>query len=138
MPTYATAPHAAAHASTRRVGRIALWVLQVALAVALLGAGASKLAGAPAMVQLFDAVGVGQWFRFVTGALEIGGAILLLVPAFAGRGALLLAGVMTGALLTDLFVLHRAPAPVPLLVGLLIVAWVRRAEIGAWIGRLRG
>jgi putative oxidoreductase len=29
------------------------------------------------MVQTFEAVGVGQWFRYVTGIIEIGGAALL-------------------------------------------------------------
>jgi len=33
-------------------------------------AGGSKLAGVPAMVSLFDQVGVGQWFRYVTGIMS--------------------------------------------------------------------
>ena len=54
-------------------------------------AGGSKLAGAPTMVQLFDAIGLGQWFRYVTGTIEIGSAILLLIPSLASVGGLLLA-----------------------------------------------
>src|SRR5207237_56861 len=50
-----------------RSGVIALWVVQTALAGMFLLAGASKLVGAPAMVTLFTAIGVGQWFRCVTG-----------------------------------------------------------------------
>ena len=48
----------------------------------------------PAMVALFDAIGVGQWFRHVTGAIEIVSAVALLTPSFAPFGALLLASTM--------------------------------------------
>jgi putative oxidoreductase len=46
---------------------IVLWSATIALAAMFVMAGGSKLAGAPAMVQLFDAIGLGQWFRYVTG-----------------------------------------------------------------------
>ena len=55
-----------------RLALIALWSVQVVLAGMFLLAGGSKLAGAAAMVALFDAVGVGQWFRYVTGGIELG------------------------------------------------------------------
>ena len=35
------------------------------------------------MVEMFDKIGVGQWFRYVTGLIEVGGAILMLVPGMA-------------------------------------------------------
>ena len=31
------------------------------------------------MVEMFDKIGLGQWFRYLTGGLEVTGAILLLV-----------------------------------------------------------
>lgn len=137
MSTHATAiPARPSPAPARgRAATIALWALQIALAAAIGAAGAAKLAGAPEMVQLFEAVGMGQWFRYVTGALEVLGALLLLLPAFAGRGALLLAGVMGGAVLAHLLVLHTSPAaPLALLAGLAVVIYARRAEIA----RVRG
>src|SRR5712672_4245508 len=73
-----------------RSGVIALWVVQIALAGMFLLAGGSKLVGAPAMVTLFNTIGVGQWFRYVTGLIEIGSAIALLVPSIAVFGALVL------------------------------------------------
>lgn len=140
MTTLAHLPRPAAGRSTlpaRRASRIALWVLQGALAMALFAAGASKLTGAESMVQLFDAIGVGQWFRYVTGSLEIAGAIMLLVPAVAALGAVLLAGVMTGAVISHFAVLHSSPAaPLGLLAGLAVVAYARRAEILAQLARL--
>ena len=44
-----------------RSGVIALWVVQIALAGMFLLAGGSKLLGAPAMVALFNTIGIGQW-----------------------------------------------------------------------------
>lgn len=107
----------------------ALWVVQVLTAGMFFLAGGSKLASAPAMVALFDAIGVGQWFRFATGALEVTGAVALLVPALSGLGALLLAGVMTGAIATHLFVVGGNPtAPLVLLIATSIIAYGRRAR----------
>jgi putative oxidoreductase len=43
-----------------RAALIALWAVQVALAAMFLLAGGSKLVGAPAMVTLFNTIGLGQ------------------------------------------------------------------------------
>ena len=45
-----------------RSGLITLWVVQIGLAGMFLLAGGSKLLGAPAMVALFNTIGIGQWF----------------------------------------------------------------------------
>jgi uncharacterized membrane protein len=37
------------------------------------------------MVGLFDAIGIGQWFRYLTGGLEVLGAVALLVPGSRAR-----------------------------------------------------
>jgi DoxX-like family len=47
----------------------------------------AKLAGVPFMVELFDQIGIGQWFRLVTGVVEITGAIALVFPGLASIGA---------------------------------------------------
>src|SRR2546422_6439656 len=73
-----------------RVAFIALWGVQAVIAGMFLLAGGSKLAGAAAMVALFDAVGVGQWFRYVTGGIEVVSAVALLVPLLAPFGAVAL------------------------------------------------
>jgi len=61
---------------------VAGWILAVFLALVFVLAGGIKLIGAPAMVQEFAQIGFGQWFRFVTGILEVAGAIGLLIPRF--------------------------------------------------------
>jgi putative oxidoreductase len=121
-----------------RVGLIALWGLQIGLATLFLFAGGSKLAGAPAMVALFDAIGVGQWFRYVTGLIEVMSAVALLVPALAPFGALLLASTMVGAIATHLFIVGGSPAaPALLLLGSLVVLWARRHSLAATVSRLQ-
>ncbi len=47
-------------------------------------AGFSKLSGNEQMVGLFEAIGLGQWFRYLTGTMEVAGAILLLIPRTSG------------------------------------------------------
>ena len=44
------------------------------LTLAFVAAGTAKLIGVEMMVQTFDGVGIGQWFRYVTGVIEIGRA----------------------------------------------------------------
>jgi hypothetical protein len=93
-------------------------------------AGGSKLAGAAPMLALFDAIGVGQWFRYVTGVIEIVSAVALLVPSLAAFGAVALAATMTGAIASHLFVIGGSPVlPSLLLVGSVVVAWARRDHI---------
>jgi len=120
MPTDATKKTAA---------RVALWITQLVLAALFLFAGGSKLAGAPKMVELFAAIGWGQWFRYVTGAIEISAAVALLIPSAAPFGAILLVATMIGAAAANLF-LGQSPA-VPLVLSLVAaaVAWSRRKQL---------
>jgi putative oxidoreductase len=116
-------------ASVGKGANIALWTLQGLLGLAFAAAAAGKLSGAPDMVALFQTIGVGQWFRYLTGLLELVGAVSLFVPRTRFLGALLLAAVMLGAVATHLFVLHNPPfAPLVLLALVGVVAWGRRAE----------
>jgi putative oxidoreductase len=120
-------------ASPVRRGRprlIALWAVQIALAGMFLLAGSSKLLGAPAMVGLFDAIGIGQWFRYVTGLIEVSSAVALVVPSVAVFGALALVATMIGAIAVHLFIVGGSPAmPVILLLGSISVLWARRQQL---------
>lgn len=88
------------------------------------------------MVTVFGNIGLGQWFRYLTGTLEVLGGIGLLIPRLAGLAALMLAAVMVGAVLTHLFVLGGSPAlPLALLVAMAIVAWARREAFTRFLGR---
>jgi putative oxidoreductase len=63
-----------------KAATVIAWTLQIACAAMFLFAGGSKFAGDPAMVSAFDTIGLGQWFRYLTGTIEATSAVLLLVP----------------------------------------------------------
>jgi putative oxidoreductase len=113
-----------------RVFSLTLWVLQGLLALAFLYFGAGKFRHEPFWIELFAKIGLGQWFRYFTGGLEVICAVLLLIPRTAAMAAALLACAMAGAVLTHLFLLRDGYAAVfpglPLLI-LLVVAWKRHA-----------
>ncbi|WP_046471139.1 DoxX family protein [Allosalinactinospora lopnorensis] len=128
-----------AAAAPGRAGSIALWVVQALLAAGFAFSGGAKLAGTEEMVELFDTIGFGDWFRYLTGALEVLGAIGLLIPLLSGLAALGLAGVMVGAAVFDVFVLDAPPvAALVLLVLSLVVAWGRRGRTMEVLTRVRG
>jgi uncharacterized membrane protein YphA (DoxX/SURF4 family) len=113
-----------------RAVTIIAWILQILAAAAFLSAGIPKLLGNPMMVDMFNTIGVGQWFRYVTGGIEVGSAFLLLLPGRAVFGAILLMCTMAGAILTHLLVLHTPPTgPVGLLILVAIIAWLRWDQI---------
>ena len=98
-------------AASSRGRIITLWTLSGFAALAFITAGGLKLAGVPVMVELFDKVGFGQWFRYFTGLLEVVAGIGLLVSRYAFHAALLLAIVMVGAVIAHLTVLGGSFAP---------------------------
>jgi len=125
-------------ASTGKIINVGLWILQIAAAGMFLMVGFFKLSGDPRMVALFDAIGLGQWFRYVTGSLEVLGALLLLIPRLSGLGALLLMGVMLGAVPTHLFVLGGSPlSAITLLIVTGVVAWGRRKRTMNFLAEIR-
>jgi putative oxidoreductase len=114
----------------RRALSIALWALQALLAVMFVMAGLSKVFGDEAMVEMFATIGIGRWFRYLVGTLEIAGAVGVLIPRLSGLAALGLACLMVGAVVTNVFVLGASPLiPIALLVVGGMVAWVRWPRI---------
>jgi putative oxidoreductase len=119
-----------------RPGIMALWAAQVVLAAMFVMASLPKVTGDPAMVELFGAVGAGQWLRIVVGVLELAGAIGLLVPRLCGLAALGLTALMVGATITNTLVLGVSPAvPVAVLLVSAVIAWFRRASVGELVRR---
>jgi uncharacterized membrane protein YphA (DoxX/SURF4 family) len=113
--------------ATRKGSTIVIIVLKVVLCLIFLSIGAAKLIGTAQTVQLFEAIGWGQWFRYLTGILDVVGAVLLFVPRWTFYGALLLVCTIGSATMFYLILLHHNPA-VPLTLTLLAasLAWVTR------------
>lgn len=104
--------------------------LKILVAAAFAAAGLAKLAGTQMMIDTFEAVGLGQWFRYLTGIIEVGSAALLFTPNKQAYGALLLVCTMIGAVLAHWFIL--GPSAVPALVlGVLsaTILFVHREQI---------
>jgi uncharacterized membrane protein YphA (DoxX/SURF4 family) len=121
---------------TGKVANVVLWVLQIAAAAMFLMAGLPKLLGAQQVVAVFETIGIGQWFRYLTGALEVAGALALLIPRLSGVGALLMLCVMVGAVFTHLFVIGGSPvAAIVMLLVTAIIAWGRRDRTLRLLGR---
>lgn len=123
---------AAAPFAPSRSRSVALWLARILLALVFLGAGASKLAADPTMVTMFDQIGAGQWLRYVVGALEVAGAIGVLVPRLSALAAAGLVLLMLGATVTNLAVLDAPPwLPLGLAVVATLVAWAGRRRLRA-------
>ncbi|MET9854243.1 DoxX family protein [Streptomyces sp. NPDC006450] len=118
-----------------RAADIAVWVCQALLVLVFLAAGSAKLLGAEAMVEAFDIIGAGQWLRYVVGVLEVAGVLGLLVPRLAGLAALGLAGLMSGAVITNLVIDEFSLLAVVLLLLSATVAWGRRDRTRALLVR---
>ena len=131
--------HEGPAAGRGRALTIVLWVLQVFLALQFVMAGFAKLFGDPAMVEMFANIGIGQWFRYAVGALEIAGAVGVLILRVSGLAALGLVCLMFGATLTNMFVLGTSPL---LTIGFLVVGalvawgrWTQTRSLIAGFGR---
>ena len=82
---------------------IVIWIVTLLLALVCLRSGVLKMPGVPGVefwIRDFARWGYPEWFRIVVGIAEIISFVLLLIPRFAGFGALIFAVVMFGAIFT--------------------------------------
>ncbi|WP_100444005.1 DoxX family protein [Glycomyces xiaoerkulensis] len=127
---------------TARPGRalnITLWIFQGLLAAFFaIASAAPKLFSESAAVEGFEVIGAGQWFRYFVGALELAGAIGLVIPRLSGLAAIGLSLLMIGAAYTNAFVIDGhfpVITPLILLVFTAFIAWGRRGTTKALFER---
>ncbi len=82
----------------QRIDVLMTWLPRVAVALAFFGFGYQKFAGDAMWIRVFDRIGFGQWFRYFTGVMQIGGALLVLIPRTFVLGMAMLACTMVGAM----------------------------------------
>jgi putative oxidoreductase len=87
-----------------RIDLIRTWVPRVVMAMFFVSMGSQKFTDRYWM-EVFATIGVGDWLRYATGIVQVGGALLLLVPYTALIGAGMLAITMVGAMLAWIFFL---------------------------------
>jgi hypothetical protein len=83
----------------------ALLLLRLIAAAILLQTLFFKFTGAPESKFIFGTLGVEPWGRIFSGAVELVASICLLVSATQIIGALIAISVMSGAILSHLFIL---------------------------------
>ncbi|MFG2633064.1 DoxX family protein [Streptomyces sp. NPDC048362] len=126
-----TSPAVAADATTGRArwARIALRSVQVLLALFYgIASALPKLIAHPSAVESFDRIGWGSAAMYTIGALELAGAVGLLIPALQSVAATALSALMIGAFVVQLTAFHgqNAATPLILIVPLALIAWTRR------------
>lgn len=106
----------------------ALHGISLLVTLAFLMAGGTKLMGAEMHVANFARWGYPGWFMYLTGAIEVLGAILILLPKTRFYGAALLTATMIGAIATHLVSGEAAMITAPLVLLLLsaLVAWLTK------------
>lgn len=100
------------------------WVPRLAIAVAFISIGSGKFTSDPMWVDTFGRIGLGQWFRYFTGTVQLVGACLVLISRTFVIGIALLACTMIGAMVAWITVLRtpfNAVIPGAILIALIAV-----------------
>ncbi len=80
--------------------------------------GAMKILGMQSMVEVFQQLPTGDWFRYVTGGLELLGAGLMVRRKTVRAGGILLSAIMIGAIYSHLALIDGSPLPAAILLAL--------------------
>ena len=103
---------------------VTAWVRRISAGLLFLAVGVTKF-NDRTWVGLFADIGIGDWFRYLTGAIQSVAGVLLLVPRTTRIGAALASCTMAGAVAVHLFLLDTgiggAIIPAVILVFLAIV-----------------
>jgi putative oxidoreductase len=104
-----------------RVDLIRTWVPRIVMGMFFVSTGSQKITGG--WIDTFETIGFGDWLRYLTGALQIAGGLLLLIPRTAIIGAGLLAITMVGAMLAWMFFLGSpGSAVIPAVILVMLIA----------------
>ncbi|HZR23342.1 MAG TPA: DoxX family protein [Vicinamibacterales bacterium] len=90
------------------VSVVLAWVGRLAVIAAFVIIGGTKFNNDPhsEWVKVFDKIGFGQWFRYLAGVMQVGGALLMLSRRTITIGAISIGCTMIGAAITDAVVMH--------------------------------
>ncbi len=112
-----------------RIDILITWILRLGVAAVFFSVGTSKFGAHSSWIKTFDQIGLGQWFRYVTGMLQVAGAVLVLIPRTFLLGIGILACTMAGAVTVWLAVFHapdNAVIPAIILIALAAIAFQGR------------
>lgn len=143
MPETTTPAHttdtAPPTAATRSRGTVALTVARVALALFFAFSAFAKLIAHESAIETFDRMGWSHGAMYLIGALEMAGAVALLVPLLSGVAAMAFVGLLAGASVVQLTLLDPVNAIMPalLIVLVVLIARDRRDRTAQLIGLVR-
>ncbi len=80
-------------------------VASILAAVILLQTLFFKFSGAPESIHIFTEMGMEPWGRYGTALVELIAGVMLLSRAFSASGAFISLGVISGAIISHLFIL---------------------------------
>jgi uncharacterized membrane protein YphA (DoxX/SURF4 family) len=95
-----------ASSANSKAKTIGLWAFKGLIALLFIGFGSLKLMGMAMLVREFEIIGLGQGFRILTGVIEVGGAVALVIPAISRFEAPTLLCVSIGAFVAQATRLH--------------------------------
>ncbi|MCX3289635.1 DoxX family protein [Streptomyces sp. NEAU-H22] len=130
-PTRADVVIAESATARGRRARTALRTLQVLIALFFAVPSAlPKLIGHSSAAESFERLGWGSAGMYTIGALELAGAIALLIPVLQSVAAMALSALMVGAFVVQVAVFdgQYAATPLILIVPLVLIAWARRGH----------
>ncbi|MFB6778100.1 DoxX family protein [Streptomyces sp. NPDC056352] len=120
--TNTTTTDATTESTARSRGGVALTVARVVLALFFAFSAFAKLIAHETAIESFDRMGWSHGAMYLIGALEMAGAIALLVPLLSGVAAMAFAGLLAGASIVQLTLLDPVNAIMPaLLIGLVVL-----------------
>lgn len=130
----------------QRIQPIFQWILKLVAALIMLQTLYYKFSGAEESVFIFTQMHMEPWGRCATGIAELMAALLILYKPTTTVGAILAMGIMSGAILSHVFILgievkndHGLLFVYALFVWLsaLILAWLNRQQIFDFFNKMQ-
>lgn len=100
-----------------------VWALRGCTALAFLALGTGHIAALPKFVAIYDKLGADQSLRVLAGIVYLIGSGALLFRRAYLASAKLLATIMGGVAIADIWFLHANPWPAILLVSFCLAIW---------------
>ncbi|MGW6896390.1 DoxX family protein [Streptomyces sp. NPDC054919] len=116
--------------AARGRGAVALTVARVVLALFFAFSAFAKLIAHESAIETFDRMGWSHGAMYLIGALEMAGAVALLVPLLSGVAAMAFVGLLAGASVVQLTLLDPVNAIMPALLIVLVVLIARDRQDG--------
>ncbi|MGW4534881.1 DoxX family protein [Nocardia sp. NPDC004340] len=135
MTTIAATPTITVAAPSKLRNRV-LWTLQIVLGLFfVIASGLPKFVGQADAVRIYNEIGWGDWFRYLTGLVEVSGGLGLMIPRLSGPAAAGLSITMVCAAATQAFLLGAPSLAIFPLVLVGVFAWIayeRRASFATF------